>query len=118
MTGRDGAGYSRRRDGLDGGCASLVNETERHGSVAVWSLARLRRRRRRSLVDAADHDGMDCAVVLTACSANRHRLTLDAGSEVARVHRPVVQDDAVSGGIDVVPDNHLTRGQRRRIRRE
>jgi hypothetical protein len=64
----------------------LIELTFSSWLVAVRSLARWRRQRRSVLVDAADHDGMDCAVVLTACSSNRHRLTRGAWREVPSIH--------------------------------
>ena len=54
--------------------------------ISVPPHGRWRRRRRRVLVDAADHFRMNCAVVRAACSSNRHRLTRSAWSEIAGVH--------------------------------
>src|SRR5580765_3366873 len=61
------------------------------------------------LVDAPDHHGMNRAVILVPGDRDRHRLARRARGEITRVHRPVVQHDAMRDLVDVVPHDHLSR---------
>src|SRR5713226_4663857 len=46
---------------------------------------------------------MDRAVIPSACGADRHRLTGCPRSELAGIHRPIVQHHAVGDVVYVVP---------------
>ena len=71
---------------------------------------------RRGWDDGADHDRMNRTVIRAAAGVDGHRLTRRARVEIAGVERPVIQDDAMRDAVDVVPDDHLTGRQGRRIR--
>src|SRR5216684_2360010 len=68
-----------------------------------------------ALIDAPDHHGMNRTVIGTARGCNRLRLAVSARVEVACVYRPIVEHDMVTGAVDVVPYDHLSRRQRRWI---